>query len=67
MKKRVRKLSLAKETIGRLNALALERVVGGIRLQPSSGTEWTDQSVCPSQCYSDCSYCTDYTFLRCPV
>jgi len=57
MKRRPRGLQLSKETIANLSRSQLSGVAGGVRLEPSSGTEWSQQSVCPSECYSDCAGC----------
>lgn len=49
--------SALEETIAILSGSQLSGVAGGVRLEPSSGTEWSQQGVCPSMCYSDCAGC----------
>lgn len=60
MKRHSKVLRLSKETLANLSRSQLSEVAGGIRLEPSSGTDWTQQSVCPSICYSDCWDCRVY-------
>ena len=59
MKKALKKVSLAKETILRLTPMDLGRGVRGgatlVACLPSEG--WSEQSVCPTTTPSDCKPC----------
>lgn len=59
MKKKLKKVSLSKETLTRLTPNDLSRRVhGGTATQLTCPPEgWSDQSVCPTTTPSDCRPC----------
>lgn len=67
MKKTSRKLSLSRETIANLNSPDLAKAVGRqIMTVIVTVSAWSDPSVCPSECYTDCYNCPS-AGPTCPV